>query len=334
MAVDAPAQLVSEECRLMRSVIGGILSDESFVLSTEGNKICLNMAEKLARCFSAQPSERQVVDFASWLVGRLNGVIVEAQKRGKPNELNKERLWRNFQKMTCSEDFTLKWCSFLELLQLNNEPLFYQILTDELFGQLLKKRLTQAGADQDDEDHEECDELTFEEENAIRYIGGYVVRKLREQPNCAKFKSLLNELVCEDDQHNDPSDCQNENDPSAMWTKTIDRGGLVKITNEAYKILQAIECCLRRYMNVKKIPQMDEEYKRYVMKMVTNDDVLFHWCTAGFGSDEENEECLYHIVNKWITIRGFSFASSLMEMYKQERYRKSKSLRTRLFCEK
>ena len=101
-------QLVSEECRLMRSVIGGILSDESFALPTEGNKICLNMAEKLARCFSARPIERQVVDFASWLVGRLNSVIGEAQKRGKPNELNKERLWRNFQKMTCSADFTLK----------------------------------------------------------------------------------------------------------------------------------------------------------------------------------------------------------------------------------
>lgn len=60
----------------------------------------------------------------------------------------------------------------------------------------------------------------------------------------------------------------------------------MKITNEANQIFQAIECCLRRYIKVKKIPQMDEEYKSYVMKMITNDDVLF--CIAGFGSDEEN----------------------------------------------
>ena len=87
------------------------------------------------------------------------------------------------------------------------------------------KWLTQAGADQD----EECDELTFEEhlENTIRYVGDHVVRKLREQPNCAKFKSLLNELVCEND--------QNENDPSALWTKTIDKGKLVKITMKLIK---------------------------------------------------------------------------------------------------
>ena len=43
------------------------------------------------------------------------------------------------EKLTSSGDFNLKWSSFLEQLQLNDEPLFYQILTDELFNQLLKK---------------------------------------------------------------------------------------------------------------------------------------------------------------------------------------------------
>ena len=65
--------------------------------------------------------------------------------------------------------------------------------------------------------------------------------------------------------------------------------------------------------------------------------MMFYWCIAGFSSDEENEECLYNIIDKWVTIRGFSFASSLMEIYKQENKKgtgKAKSLRTRLFCEK
>ena len=120
--------------------------------------------------------------------------------------------------------------------------------------------------------------LTFEEENAIRYVGGYVIRKLREQPNCIKFKPLLNEMTCEDN--------QNENDPSALWTNSINRGGLLKITSEANQIFQAIECCLRHYLNANKLPQMDERYKSYLMKMVTNDDdVLFYWCIAGFSSE-------------------------------------------------
>ena len=103
--------------------------------------------------------------------------------RGNPNELNKERLWRKFQNLTSSDDFTSKWNNFLSQVDLNDEPLFYQILTDEIFDQLLKKRLTVLQGDSDCT--EDCAELTFEEENAVRYVGGYVVRKLKEHPNCA-----------------------------------------------------------------------------------------------------------------------------------------------------
>ena len=106
-STDKRDAMISEECRIILSVIGGILSDESFSLPTEGNKLCLRMAETLAKCFSVGCSE-QAVEFASWFVERLDGVIIEAQKRGKPNELNKEHLWRNFQKLTSSDDFTLK----------------------------------------------------------------------------------------------------------------------------------------------------------------------------------------------------------------------------------
>ena len=35
-------------------------------------------------------------------------------------------------------------------------------------------------------------------------------------------------------------------------------------------------------MNIKKIPQMDETYKSYLVKMIMNDNnVLFHWGIAG-----------------------------------------------------
>ena len=46
------------------------------------------------------------------------------------------------------------------------------------------------------------------------------------------LKPLQNELVCKD--------VLNENDPSALWTNTIDRGELVKIMNEVNQIFQVI----------------------------------------------------------------------------------------------
>ena len=67
---------------------------------------------------------------------------------------------------------------------------------------------------------------------------------------------------------------------------------------------------------------MDDNFKRYLTNMVVNDsDVLFNWCMAGFEKDE-NASCLQQIVKKRITIRGFSFAACLIEMYKQENKKK------------
>ena len=40
--------------------------------------------------------------------------------------------------------------------------------------------------------------------------------------------------------------------------------------------------------------------------------------------DENAQKCLEKIVEKWTTTRGFSFANSIMEMYKQEQKRNSK----------
>ena len=282
----------------------------------------------MAKCYSSLPSEA-ALEFAA----QLNSIIIAAQKRGKPNELNQERLWKKFNLLTISGDFTKRWQDFLTVSHLDDQPVFYQHFTDELFDNLLQKKLrTVLDSDATSVETEYIDspDLSFEEENAILYISGYVVKKLKAHPGCSDFKPLLNEMIC--------TDVSDENSPpSAAWTNAIDRGGLVKITPEAYQIFLAIECCVRHYLTIKEASKMADSYKSYLTNMLVNDDdVLFHWCIAGFEKDE-NARCLQHIVNKWITIRGFSFASSLMEMYKQENKKgtgKSKSLRTKLYCDK
>ena len=62
---------------------------------------------------------------------------------------------------------------------------------------------------------------------------------------------------------------------------------------EVDQMSQSIECCLGWYMNIKKIPQMDETYKSYLVKVIMNDNnVLFHWGMAGFDTDEEMKSAL------------------------------------------
>ena len=54
--------------------------------------------------------------------------------------------------------------------------------------------------------------------------------------------------------------------------------------------------------------------------MKSNDKVLFHWCMLTAESEDEDAQVVLEmLINLWITIRGFSFAGSWLEMYKQEK---------------
>ena len=63
---------------------------------------------------------------------------------------------------------------------------------------------------------------------------------------------------------------------------------------------------------------MNETFREKVAAETKNDDdVQFYWCLLSGNMDQEcSEKLLELLINKYITIRGFSFAKSLMEIYK------------------
>ena len=73
---------------------------------------------------------------------------------------------------------------------------------------------------------------------------------------------------------------------------------------------------------------MDGSFRRHLTNCVLNDEnVLFYWCMAGQDEGDENaQKCLEKIVEKWTTTKGFSFANSIMEMYKQEQKKEQQNL--------
>ena len=72
----------------------------------------------------------------------------------------------------------------------------------------------------------------------------------------------------------------------------------------------------------------------FLDKLVGNEDVQFYWCIAAANFDTEDVE-LHNLLLRWIadlylTIRGFSYASAWIELYKQAKKKstqRSKSLR-------
>ena len=84
----------------------------------------------------------------------------------------------------------------------------------------------------------------------------------------------------------------------------------------------AIEASTRRHLTLKSAHRMDKATRCSVKNDVFADsDVQFSWCLTGMSlevSEDRAEELLEMCIDKWITIRGFSFADSIQELFKQK----------------
>ena len=120
--------------------------------------------------------------------------------------------------------------------------------------------------------------------------------------------------MCEDD-----TTCDDFLSYTKTWINRVDRGGLFPVNNTAYLLFKQLEIEIQKNYNYKKLmtslPTRDE-----IVKFITESkDVQFYWYLISSDVEEEeaNQELLCMIVDLWIVIRGFSFARSLLEQYKQ-----------------
>ena len=230
-------------------------------------------------------------------------------------------MWSQFHKLRSSDEFFQEWKCYLEQMGISAKPVFFQLITAELFEQLLHDTYCCENAAPEDNDEAR---LTYEEENAIRYMAGYVVRNLQR-----KMAGEVEMLIETDKKHIQESN-------STDWINIIDRGGLIHVTDECYQLFLAIEHATRQELRTQKIGDMDDSFRRRMEMLLNEDnDVLFQW-TLIMGDETEKEDVLHAITALWINIRQNSFSKSIMEKYQAEskkRTAKSKSLRTKLFTE-
>ena len=227
--------------------------------------------------------------------------------------------------MRTSAVFEQAWENFLDKHKLVKEPLLYQHITDKAFELLIQESIP-SESPRVSEQSEEQKKLTFEEENAVRYVGSYVIRQLLQKTKDSGVQRVLEDLKDEG--------VTTSEGPAQEWVNSIDRGGLTRITTEAFRLFYAIEMCARRHLsteNPRILGNIQEELRNDMLK---DEDVLFYWCRAGqIEGDDAADKSLAMIVDLWITIRANSFSKNVLEMYKQSTQKgtgKSKSLRSTL----
>ena len=296
-------------------------SDSSFKLPSDTNKICLEMAHNLHSILGHPDST--VLEFAGWLISKLKHIL---DNSGSQHKINREKMWTQFHHLRTDTIFRQKWEKFLQNEKMLPEPAFYQHVTDKVFKKLIKQQWL---VDDTSSTPEIEKRMSYEEENALRYIGGYIVHSLT-----TKVKKEGNRFLEEAIQTLKGDDSEDAEE-SEEWTGSVDRGGLVYINNATHQFLSALEYSLRKYLTVSNAHSMDDNFRTTLVDKISHDDdVTFHWMIASANIEEDIVDLLFdRIVKLYVTTRGFSFAASILELYKNEgkkSIQKKKTLRQTL----
>jgi len=158
---------------ILCETIVGVLADPYFSIPSKEANLCLQAARTMVHCFS-EPNELHQ-EFSSWLIASLTAVVESAKGL---QHINKEKLWIQFHELTSSQDFISKWEGFANNLSVTVPPLLYQHITDEIFKDIIKKSFGSLVSEATTE--EDAITLSNEEENAIHYVGGYVIQQLKK----------------------------------------------------------------------------------------------------------------------------------------------------------
>ena len=262
-------------------------------------------------------TEENAAIFSKWLYSLMKRIVVGARSV-RTGKVNREKLWESFHQIRSTDVFKEKWDEFFARCELRSQPDLYQHVSLIYFKQFIDTVLPVAPINDDATTTCIPEDLSYEEINALRYIGGYIVRSIIEDRSVVISARFLIQ--------DKPSSIS----PSEEWTCIIDRGGLIHITDGFCNTLSAIEYSIRRQAGTS-----DFDKDKIQESLQYDSDVLFNWCSAAATVNDEEEKIfvLNLVIKKYITVRGFSFTRSVLETFKQETKKstsKSKPLRKKI----
>ena len=310
----------------LEAALEELLSDDGFKLGSSRMIKATELAKKL----------HEWIPFNVCAVKFFEGTLLKNFKRcteaGVSSKEGREDSLMRFHKLRSSSAFRNLWKVFLTPIgdeAAANDPIFFQYLSRKLFNIYIKKAFPIPSRAEDKHDLS----LTFEEENALRYVAGYVCyklhTKLKASTNPRKDDLLIGIHDMIDDDH------EYADDPSESWVHLIDRGGLVYVHDKVHQLFMKMEILIRSHFQKDKATDLPANLKdKVIASILSNDGVCFLWSSIVAELETEDRIVLLEMIaNLFLTIRGFAFAGAYVDMYKQnarKSLQKSQGLRSKI----
>lgn len=298
---------------MLLEAVQAVLKDEGFQVESLHAETALKTASLVLE-WGREPENREKLEvFSHVLVVRLRACFTSKRTTA---QLQRERMWGAYHQLRTADTFVKDWRAFLnDSVGQKAYPAFFQFVTHTVFKELLKHQYPVS--EQTTENPERP--LTYQEQNALGYVAGYIIRKLRfrrEASHHTKMEYMIFLLL------EFAGDEVVEGGDTKAWTNIIDRGGLWHINDQTYSLFVALEEECQRFSISASNKEDRGTRKALTEAIMQSEDVLFHWCLISTNSDDDVAAVvLQKIVDLYVTVRGFAFASSCLELYKQAHHK-------------
>lgn len=299
----------------LRDAITGVLAQKDFNLHSDRCHKLQEFGKELVTKITAEDEATKTAmsEFMTALLRILEDILQEASS-ARTCAVQREKAWSKFHQSRCATIGKL-WEDFIGKLNIHGKPdsLLLQSVTQEVFESRMKLffpcKAKEVPCNTLDAD------ITDDEKNVIMYACGYVPVSLIHRYEKRKDKKYASFVQCllhmaigayEDTFY----------DYARKWFESINRGGAFEVNDLTFEFFliaeKKVRDALKLYMHT------SDDQKAVVDKLMTDDDILFHWSMLCVDLDDDSSsEVLKDVLTLWINIRGFSITGSWIEQRKK-----------------
>ena len=224
----------------MKEAVLAIQTDEAFQLESEFTCAALKTSQTLEAWRKMCPvNEEKLSKSAHILVVRLQACFV---CKKKDMTSRKERMWRSYIRLRTARTFVKDWKDFItDSVAMKTYLSFYQYITQNIFERLIKLEFPVHSFDRGLETQEALQPISDVEQCVLRYIAGYIIRRVHEKIQSMPHqyqKEMLNLL--QSFAGREVNDIDTE-----RWILMINRGGLWQVNNQTYGFFVRLETEIR-----------------------------------------------------------------------------------------
>ena len=220
----------------------------------------------------------------------------------------RERMWTMYYEFRSSELKRL-WTTVVTHLQLPlkyNDPWLVQVLSRHFLEKLIlvKNPVSHPSS--------VVKPLTADEHQVLRYVAGYVLVSIRKE--YSKNSALVEWINQQTDVDDSPRGSFIEF--TKIWIEKVNRGGLFLVSDCVYELFHAMEQVLHQFLS--RIPEKSHlDKEKAISAMIEDNEIQFYFSVLSCDIDTEtSQRVLEDMIRLWITTRGNSYASAIVEQYK------------------